>query len=179
MQSISHTKSGCFSTCSIDSAIFIFFQSFPTFCYFVYHLLLSPGTGRFFRNRRCDFQQSNVAMLVFFFFCIHLNSRACSKYTFIRSLLAHFAVLPLRLRRAKPKINWNSNNTKVEIPLSAFPNSTTSKLAGFFFTLPAFLMLSVRQEAVNTNFKVIGLTGISIKPENTPPKAYALNTRPS
>ena len=46
----------------------IFFQSFPTFCYFVYHLLLSPGTGRFFRNRRCDFQQSNVAMLVFCFF---------------------------------------------------------------------------------------------------------------
>ena len=47
---------------------FIFFQSFPTICYFVYHLLLRPGTGRFFRNRRCDFQQSNVAMLEFCFF---------------------------------------------------------------------------------------------------------------
>ena len=87
VQSISHTKSSCFSTCSIDIAIFYLFPihrycnflSFPTFCYFVYHLLLSPGTGRFFRNRRCDFQQSDVAMLVFCFFCIHLNSRACSK----------------------------------------------------------------------------------------------------
>ena len=57
----------------------IFFPSFPTFYYFVYHLLLSPGTDRFFRNRRCDFQQSNVAMLEFCLFCIHVNSRACSK----------------------------------------------------------------------------------------------------
>ena len=48
---------------------FIFFQSFPTFCYFVDHLLLRSGTSRFFRNRRCDFQQSNVAMLVFCLFC--------------------------------------------------------------------------------------------------------------
>ena len=71
---------------------FIFLQSFPTFCYFVYHLLLRPGTGRFFRNRRCDFQQSNVAMLVFFFFCIHLNSLAYSKYTFALIWLSHRCV---------------------------------------------------------------------------------------
>ena len=82
VQSISHTKSGCFSTCSIDSAIFYLFPNFSTFCYFVYLLLLRPGTGRFFRNRRCDFQQSNVAVLEFCFFCIHSNLRACSKYTF-------------------------------------------------------------------------------------------------
>ena len=30
-----------------------------------------------------------------------------------------------------------------EIPLSAFPNGTTSKLAGMFFTMP--LMLSIEQ----------------------------------
>ena len=102
VQSISHTKSGCFSTCPIDSAICIFFQSFPTFCYFVYHLLLRPGTGRFFRNRRCDFQQSNVAMLVFCFFFLHSFKFACLFKIYIRSLLAHFAVLPLRSRRAQP-----------------------------------------------------------------------------
>ena len=87
---------------------FIFFQSFPTFYYFVYHLLLRPGTGRFFRNRRCDFQQSNVAMLVFCFF-LHSFKFACLLEINIRPLLAHFAVLPLRSRRAQPKTNSNSN----------------------------------------------------------------------
>ena len=52
------------------------------------------------------------------------------------------------------------------IPLSAFPNGTTSKLAGLF-SLLSLLMLSVKQEAVNTNFKVIGLTRLGIKPEST------------
>ena len=41
------------------------------------------------------------------------------------------------------------------------------------------LMLSVNQEAVNTFFKVIGLTRIGIKPESTAPEADAPTTRPS
>ena len=90
---------------------FIFLQSFPTFCYFVYHLLLCPGTGRLFRNRRCDFQQSNVAMLVFCFF-LHSFKFACLLEINIRSLLAHFAVLPLRSRRAQLRTNANSNRFK-------------------------------------------------------------------
>ena len=89
---------------------FIFFPSFPTFYYFVYHLLLSPGTGRFFRNRRCDFQQSNVAMLAF---CIFLHSFkfACLLEIKTHSLSSgsHIAVLPLRSRRAQLKTNPNSN----------------------------------------------------------------------
>ena len=70
VQSISHTKSGCFSTCFIDGVFFfffIFFQSLHTFSVIFHHLILRPGTGRLFRNRRCNFQQSNVAMLVFCF----------------------------------------------------------------------------------------------------------------
>ena len=63
-----------------------------------------------------------------------------------------------------------------EIPPSAFPNSTTSKLAGLFSTLS--LMLSVKQEAVNTNFKDIGWTRFGIKATSTAPKADALPTRP-
>ena len=39
------------------------------------------------------------------------------------------------------------------------------------------LMLSVKQEAVNTNFKVIGLTRLGIEPESTAPEADALTTR--
>ena len=67
---------------------FIFFQSFPTFfCYFVYHLLLRFGTGRFFRKRRCDFQQSNVAMLVFCLFCQKYKF-ACLLKIYFRSFLA-------------------------------------------------------------------------------------------
>ena len=40
------------------------------------------------------------------------------------------------------------------------------------------LMLRSR-EAVNTNFKVIGLTRLGIKPMSTAAEAYALTTRPS
>ena len=40
-------------------------------------------------------------------------------------------------------------------------------------------MLSVEQEAVNTNFKVISLTQLGIKPESTAPKEDALTTQPS
>ena len=40
-------------------------------------------------------------------------------------------------------------------------------------------MLSVKQEDVNTNFKVIGLTRLGIKPESTGPEADAFTTRPS
>ena len=40
-------------------------------------------------------------------------------------------------------------------------------------------MLSVKQEAVNTNFKVIGLTRVAITPDSTAPEAGALTTRPS
>ena len=90
---------------------FIFFQSFPTFCYFVYHLLLRPGTGRFFRNRRYDFQQSNVAMLDSVFF-LHSFKFACLLEINIHSLSSgsHIAVSPLRSRRAQSKANSNSNN---------------------------------------------------------------------
>ena len=38
-------------------------------------------------------------------------------------------------------------------------------------------MLSVKQEAVNASFKVIGLTRLGIKPESTAPEAEALSTR--
>ena len=41
------------------------------------------------------------------------------------------------------------------------------------------LMLSVKQEAVNTNFKVIGLTRLRIKPKSTALEADALTTQPS
>ena len=40
-------------------------------------------------------------------------------------------------------------------------------------------MLSVKQEAVNTNFTVIGLIRLGIKPKPTAPEADALTTRPS
>ena len=40
-------------------------------------------------------------------------------------------------------------------------------------------MLSVKKEAVNTNFKIIGLTRLGIKPKSTAPEADALTTRPS
>ena len=49
---------------------YLFLKPFTHFSLFFYHLLLRPGTDKFFGNRRCDFQQSNVAMLVFCFFCI-------------------------------------------------------------------------------------------------------------
>ena len=40
-------------------------------------------------------------------------------------------------------------------------------------------MLSVKQGAGYTNFKVIGLTRLGIKPKSTAPEADALTTRPS
>ena len=40
-------------------------------------------------------------------------------------------------------------------------------------------MLSVKQKAVNTNFKVIGLTRLGIKTQSTALEADALTTRPS
>ena len=40
-------------------------------------------------------------------------------------------------------------------------------------------MLSVKREAVNTNFKVIGQTRLGIKPESTALEADDLTTRPS
>ena len=40
-------------------------------------------------------------------------------------------------------------------------------------------MLNVKQEAVNTNFQVIGLTQLGIKPKSTAPKVNALTTPPS
>ena len=63
-------------------------------------------------------------------------------------------------------------------PLRVLPNGTTSKLAGLFPTLSLWCWASSR-EAVNSNFKVIGLTRLGIKPNFTPPKANALTTRPS
>ena len=39
-------------------------------------------------------------------------------------------------------------------------------------------MLSASRVAVNTNFKVIGLTRLVIKPESTAPEADAFTTRP-
>ena len=41
------------------------------------------------------------------------------------------------------------------------------------------LMLSIKREAANTNFKVIGLTRLAIKPKSTALEADALTTRPS
>ena len=65
-----------------------------------------------------------------------------------------------------------------KIPLSAFPNGTTSKLANLFPTL-SFNAEQGSREVVNANFKVIGLTLLEIKPEFTAPEADALSTRPS
>ena len=64
------------------------------------------------------------------------------------------------------------------IPLSAFPNGTTSKLAGLFFTLSLYCWASCRV-AVNTYFKVIGLTRLWIKLKSTAPEADAFTTQPS
>ena len=44
---------------------------------------------------------------------------------------------------------------------------------------PLSSMLRVKQEAVNTNFKVISLTRIGMKPESAAPEADALTTWPS
>ena len=41
------------------------------------------------------------------------------------------------------------------------------------------VMLSVKQEAMNTNFKVNGVTRLGIKPKSTAPEANSLTTRPS
>ena len=40
-------------------------------------------------------------------------------------------------------------------------------------------MMSVKREAVNINFKMIGLTRLGIKPMSTAPKADSLTTQPS
>ena len=39
------------------------------------------------------------------------------------------------------------------------------------------LILNVKQEAVTTNFKIIGVTRLEITPESTPSEAEALTTR--
>ena len=121
VQSISHMKSGCFSTCSIDSAIFYLFPIFSHILLFCLYLLLSPGTGRFFRNRRCDFQQSNVAMLVFCFF-LHSFKFTCLLEINTHSLSSgsHIAVLPLRSRRAQLKTNPNSNSMNMLFTMSCY-----------------------------------------------------------
>ena len=62
-------------------------------------------------------------------------------------------------------------------PLRVLPNGTTSKLAGLFPTLSLWCWASSR-EAVNSNFKAIGLTRFGIKPNFAAPKAIALITRP-
>ena len=54
-------------------------------------------------------------------------------------------------------------------------NKQTCRLA--LYTVP--LMLSVKQVAVNTNFKAIGLTRLGIKLKSTVSGADALTTRPS
>ena len=61
------------------------------------------------------------------------------------------------------------------IPLSAFPNGTTSKLAGLFSTL-SFWGWAWSREAVNTKFIVVDLTRLGIKPETT---ALETDTRSS
>ena len=62
-------------------------------------------------------------------------------------------------------------------PAKCLSQLTTSKLAGLFFPLSLLWWASSRI-AVNTNFKVIGLTRLGIKPKSTAPKADALTTRP-
>ena len=64
---------------------------------------------------------------------------------------------------------WNSANC-----LSQRHNKYTCRLV--LHTVP--LTLSVKQEAVNTNIKVIGLTRLGIKPESTAAEADALTTQP-
>ena len=64
------------------------------------------------------------------------------------------------------------------ISLSAFSNGATSKLAGLFSTLSLSCWTSSR-EAVGSNFKVIYLTQLGIKPESTGTEADALTTWPS
>ena len=64
-----------------------------------------------------------------------------------------------------------------KIPLSVLPNGTTSKLADCSLHCP-FCRTSSK-EAVNTNFKLTGLTRLAIKLKSTAPEADALATRPS
>ena len=83
--------------------IVCFFYLFPDpytrFPLSFYHLLLRPGTARFFGNRRCDFQQSNVAMLVFCIF-LHPFKFACllKIYLLLFWLLHRCATLRSRLQ---------------------------------------------------------------------------------
>ena len=61
------------------------------------------------------------------------------------------------------------------ILLSTFANVTTSKLAGLFSTLSLYCWASSR-EAKDTNFRVICLTRIGIKPKSTASEPDALTT---
>ena len=88
VQSISHTKSGCFSTCFIDSA---FFYLFPIFSHvFRYLFIISSSVleqAGFFEIEVLISSNPTWQCLYSVFFASNLNSRACLKYT-ILSLLA-------------------------------------------------------------------------------------------
>ena len=53
----------------------IFFRCNFAHSVFFYHLLLGPGTGRFVRNSRPVFQQSNVAILYLLVSCAYFACR--------------------------------------------------------------------------------------------------------
>ena len=81
------------------------------------------------------------------------------------------------LQRARSGVARHlSTTSRWEILLSAFPNGTVNKSAGLFSTVHS--MLTSSREAVNTNFKVIGLKRLGIVTDFTASKADALTTRP-
>ena len=92
VQSVSQTKSNCFSGFLIDSVIFYLFSqvNIAHFTFF-HHRFLCPGTGRFVRNRRRDFRQLNVAIPhVAFFLASALVSMLANAFFYRHlNMLAH------------------------------------------------------------------------------------------
>ena len=75
---ISHTKSGCFSTCFIDSVIFYLFPILSHV--FRYLFIISSSVleqAGFFEIEGVISSNPTWQCLYFFFFCIDINLRAC------------------------------------------------------------------------------------------------------
>ena len=89
VQSISRTKSGCFSTCFIDSAIFYLFPIFSLVFRYLFIISSSVLDQAGFSEIEGVISSNPTWQCLYsvFFFASNLNSRACLKYT-ILSLLA-------------------------------------------------------------------------------------------
>ena len=89
VQSMSHPKSGCFSTCFIDSAIFYLFPIFSLVFRYLFIISSSVLEQAGFSEIEGVISSNPTWQCLYsvFFFASNLNSRACLKYT-ILSLLA-------------------------------------------------------------------------------------------